>query len=145
MLTSRHYWTSQISVHIHWWILKVHRCSILLHLIIESLNLSADASKRYWSMLQAIAKRVETLSVSGCFVDTHHCIACSPPPPPSCQCWTTFVMTINQASINVERGWGGGWGLVQCITLFIGLLVWVIFRKQEKCWVSQPFCNCLYL
>ena len=88
----------------------LNKCSILLHSIIESLNLLTDASKCHWSMLQAIAKRVETLSVIGYFVGTHHCIACSPPPPLPHQCWMKFAMTFNQASVNIERGWRRGWG-----------------------------------
>ena len=32
--------------------------------------------------LQAIAKRVDTLPVVGYILDTHHCIACPPPPSP---------------------------------------------------------------
>ena len=73
-------------------------------------NATADARLlRLISMyeLQAIAKRVDTLPVIGYILDTHHCIACSPPPLPPHQCCMKFAMTFNQASINIERGRGG--------------------------------------
>ena len=49
---------------------------------------------------QAVAKRVDALPVIGYILDTL-------PPLPPYQCCTKFVMTFNQASINIERGRGG--------------------------------------
>ena len=60
------------------------------------------------SKLQAIAKRVDTLPVIGYILDTHHCIACSPPPSPLINVVRNSRSHSYQASLNIERGGGGG-------------------------------------
>ena len=59
--------------------------------------------------LQAIAKRVYSPTVSGCILDTHHCLACSPLPPLSMLNEVrSDIQPTKQASTLKGRGGGGG-------------------------------------
>ena len=106
--------------------------------------------------LQAIAKRVDTLPVIGYMLDTHHCIAYLAPPllllinvvrnsqwpstkPASTS--TKFVMTFNQASLNIEMGTG-----LEEYYIVPWLFIHVVCYLQEvgkMLRVYPPFCNCL--